>query len=82
MQAVGLIQPSSPGGSHALDLLETAIDGVPLILHLGGVEGAAGHQAVRLAVEVLQAVLGPGTQQRVRNLGLLRAAACESELLH
>ena len=27
-------------------------------------------------------LLSPGTQQRVRNLGLLRAAACESELLH
>lgn len=82
MQAVGLIQPSSPRGGHALDLLETAVDGVPLVLHLGGVEGAAGHQAVRLAVEVLQAVLGPGTRQRVRNLGLPRAFACESELLH
>ena len=77
---MGLIQPGSPGGSHALDLLETAVDGVPLVLHLGGVKGAAGHQAVRLAVQVLQAILGPGTRQSIGNLSLLRVSACESEL--
>ena len=58
MQAMGLVQLGSPGGRHALDLLETTVDGIPLILYLGGVEGTAGRQAVCLAVQVLQAILG------------------------
>lgn len=61
VQAMGFIQLGSPGGCHALDLLETTIDGVPLVLHLGGVKGTAGHQAVCLAVQVLQAILGQRT---------------------
>lgn len=63
VQAMGFIQLGSPGGCHALDLLETTVDGVPLVLYLGGVEGTAGHQAVCLAVQVLQAILGRGTQR-------------------
>lgn len=61
VQAMGFIQPGSPGGRHALDLLETTVDSVPLVFHSGGVEGTAGHQAVCLAVQVLQAILGQGT---------------------
>lgn len=61
MQAMGLVQLGSPRGRHALDLLETTVDGVALVLHLGGVEGTAGHQAVGLAVQVLQAILGEGS---------------------
>lgn len=80
MQAVGLVQPGSPGGRHALDLLETAVDGVPLVLHLGGVEGTAGHQAVCLAVQVLQAILGRGHDGGVRDLEHPRISARKSEL--
>lgn len=61
MQAMGFIQLGSPGGRHALDLLEAPVDGVPLVFYLGGVEGTAGHQAVCLAVQVLQAILGQRT---------------------
>ena len=58
VQAVGLVELGAPARRHALDLGEAAVDGVPLVLHHRGVEGDAAHQAVRLAVQVLQPVLG------------------------
>ena len=67
VQAVGLAQFRSSGGGHALDLLEASIDGVPLLFHLGGVEGTASHQAVSLAVQVLQTILGQGHKRGLRN---------------
>lgn len=57
MQAVRLVQLGAAGGCHVLDSLETSVDGIALVLHLGGVKSTAGHQAIGLAVEVLQAVL-------------------------
>lgn len=60
VQAVGLVELGATRCGHALDALEAAVDGLTLVLHLGGVEGTAGHQAVSLAVQVLQAVLGWG----------------------
>lgn len=57
MQAVGLVEFSTATSSHALDLGEAAIDSIALFLHLGGVEGIAGHQAVSLAIQVLQTIL-------------------------
>ena len=58
VQAVGLVELGAPARRHALDLGEAAVDGVALVLHHRGVEGDAAHQAVRLAVQVLQPVLG------------------------
>lgn len=57
VQAVGLAQPGAAAPRQALDLGEAPVDGVALLLHLRGVEGVAGHQAVGLAVQVLQTVL-------------------------
>lgn len=57
MQAVGLVEFGAASCCHALDLGEAAVDGVTLVLHLCGVEGVAGHQAVSLAVQILQTVL-------------------------
>lgn len=57
MQAVGLVEFSSTACCHALDLGEAAVDGITLVLDLRGVEGIAGHQAVSLAIEVLQTIL-------------------------
>lgn len=57
VQAVGLVELSATTGGHALDLSEAAVDGVTFLLHLRGVEGVAGHQAVSLAIQVLQAIL-------------------------
>ena len=68
VQAVGLVELGAPARRHALDLGEAAVDGVPLVLHHRGVEGDAAHQAVCLAVQVLQPVLGGGTEDGcVRN---------------
>jgi hypothetical protein len=69
VQAVGLAELGSPGGRHALDLLEAPVDGVPLLLHLGSVKGAAGHQAVCLAVQVFQAILGEEADGRDQKTG-------------
>lgn len=63
VQAMGLAQFCSSGGCHALDLLKASIDGVPLLFHLGGVEGTASHQAVSLAVQVLQTILGQAQKE-------------------
>lgn len=60
MQAMGLIKFSPTAGGHALDLGEAAIDSITLVLHLRGVEGIAGHQAVSLAVQILQTILQGG----------------------
>lgn len=60
MQAVGLVELGAATGGHALDLREAAVDSVTLFLHLRGVEGVAGHQAVSLAIQVLQAILQGG----------------------
>lgn len=57
VQAVGLVQFGPAACSHALDLSEAAVDGVTFVLHLRGVEGVAGHQAVGLAVQILQTIL-------------------------
>lgn len=57
VQAVGLAEPGAAAPRQALDPGETPVDGVTLLLHLRGVEGVAGHQAVGLAVQVLQTVL-------------------------
>ena len=57
MQAVRLVEPGAPAGRHAHDLGEAAVAGVALVLHLRCVEGLAGHQAVGLAVQILQSVL-------------------------
>lgn len=66
---MGFIQLGSPGGCHALDLLETTVDCVPLVLHLGGVKSTAGHQTVGLAVQVLQTVLGRGHKGKGQKTG-------------
>lgn len=60
MQAMGLIEFSAAAGCHALDLGEAAVDGITLVLHLRGVKGVAGHQAVSLAVQILQTILQGG----------------------
>lgn len=60
MQAVGLVEFGAAASCHALDLGEAAVDGVALVLHLRGVEGVAGHQAVGLAVQILQTILQGG----------------------
>lgn len=57
MQAVRLVELCTAASGHALDLGEASIDGVTLVLNLGGVEGRAGRQAVSLAVQVLQTIL-------------------------
>lgn len=57
VQAVRLVELGAAAGSHALDLGEASVDGVALVLDLGGVEGCAGRQAVGLAIQVLQAIL-------------------------
>lgn len=57
MKAVGLVELCTAGCSHALDLGEASVHGIALVLHLGGVEGIAGHQAVCLTVKILQAIL-------------------------
>ena len=57
MQAVGFVELRSPACCHALDLGKAAVDSVALVLHLCRVEGVAGHQAVSLAIEILQAIL-------------------------
>ena len=57
VQAVGFVELCASATGHALDLGETAVDGVALVLDHRGVEGDAAHQAVRLPVEVFQAVL-------------------------
>lgn len=57
MQAVGLIQLCTASSCHALDPLEALINSVSLLLYLGGVKSTAGHQAVSLAIQVLQAIL-------------------------
>lgn len=60
MQAVRLVEFSTATSSHALDLGEAAVDSIALVLHLRGVEGVAGHQAVSLAVQILQTILQGG----------------------
>lgn len=57
VQAVGLVEPGAASSSHALDLGEASVHAAALLLHLGRVKGVAGHQTVRLAVQVLQPVL-------------------------
>lgn len=57
MQAVRLVQLGSASSSHALDFSKASVHGVTLVFDLRGVEGVAGHQAVSLAVEVLQTIL-------------------------
>lgn len=57
MQAVRLVQLGSASSSHALDFSEASINGIALIFDLRGVESIAGHQAVSLAIEVLQTIL-------------------------
>lgn len=72
VQAVALVELGAAGAGHALDALEAPVDGLALVLHLGRVEGAAGHQTVSLAVQVLQAVL----DTEGREQGLLTARFC------
>lgn len=72
VQAVALVELGAAGAGHALDALEAPVDGLAFVLHLGRVKGTAGHQAVSLAVQVLQAVLNT----REREQGLLRARFC------
>lgn len=57
VQTVRLVEFGAAAGGHALDLAEAAVDSVALVLHLGGVEGVAGHQAVSLAIQILQTIL-------------------------
>lgn len=52
-----LIQLGSASSSHALDFSESSIHGIAFIFDLSGVESIAGHQAVSLAIEVLQTIL-------------------------
>lgn len=52
-----LVQLGTAPGSHALDFDEASINGITLVLDLGSVEGIAGHQAVSLAIKILQTIL-------------------------
>lgn len=54
---MGLIEFSPAACSHALDLSEAAVDSVALVFYLRGVESIAGHQAVSLAIQILQTIL-------------------------
>lgn len=57
VQAVRLVQLGSASSSHALDFSKSSVNGITLIFNLRGVKGVAGHQAVSLAIEVLQTIL-------------------------
>lgn len=57
MQAVGFVEFSATAACHVLDFGKAAVDSIALVLHLRGVESVAGHQAVGLAVQILQAIL-------------------------
>lgn len=72
VQAVALVELGTAGAGHALDALEAPVDGLAFVLHLGRVKGTAGHQAVSLAVQVLQAVLDTVGREQ----GLLTAHCC------
>lgn len=57
VQTMRLIQLGTAPSGHALDFDEASVDSVTLVLDLGGVEGIAGHQAVSLAIKILQTIL-------------------------
>lgn len=57
MQAVGFVEFSTTAGCHILDFSEAAVDSITLVLHLSSIESIAGHQAVGLAVQILQTIL-------------------------
>lgn len=57
MQTMRLVQLGTASTGHALDLGKASVHGVTLVLDLRGVESAADHQAVSLAVEIFQTVL-------------------------